>query len=164
MFANGKNPINVAKGWKGNAISEKKKNVILKGIIEDLKNLPSKNRITEDMYEKISKEKLDASAEAPNPLAIQGPEKIRQITHDNWISNENVNPHVHEFTEETYNLAHLMKSYSEKLYELLYQSLFLPNPSKVETHFSKIISNTKQQLIDKNNVEKNFSIIELKTI
>lgn len=48
-----------------------------------------------------------------------------------------------------------MKSYSEKLYELLYQSLFLPHPSKVETHFSKIISNTKQQLIDKNNIEKN---------
>lgn len=72
------------------------------------------------MYEKISKEELDASAEAPNPLAIQGPEKIRQIIHDNWISNENVNPHAHEFTEETYNLAHLMKSYSEKLYELLY--------------------------------------------
>lgn len=56
MFANGKSPINVAKGWKGKAISEQKKVEALKKIIEDLKKLPPKNRIDEDIYEQIAKE------------------------------------------------------------------------------------------------------------
>ena len=121
MFINGKNPINVAKGWKGNAITKQKKIDALKQIIEDLKKLPEKNRISNEDYEKLLKEKLDASEEAPEPILTQGPEKIRQIIQDNWIHNEDKDPHVHEFTEETYNLAHLMKSSCNKLYELLYK-------------------------------------------
>ena len=94
MFANGKSPINVAKGWKGKAISEQKKVETLKNIIEDLKKLPPKNRFDEDIYEIISKEKLDSSNEAPQPPELNGPESIRQIIYDNWVSNEDKKPNT----------------------------------------------------------------------
>lgn len=162
MFANGKSPINVAKGWKGKAISEQKKVEALKKIIEDLKKLPPKNRIDEDIYEQIAKEKLDSSNEAPQPRELNGPEIIHQIIYENWVNNEDKKPNAHEFSQETYNLAHLMKSYSNKLYELLYQALYQPHPDRVEKHFATSIKEAKKGFTEKANIQKNVKLYRSK--
>ena len=151
-----KNPVNVAKGWKGNALSEKAKNQQLQKIITSLKNLPLKNRMNEEEYNKLITSKVDISNEAQQQNEIEGYQILRKIFIDNWKHNENENPHSYSFTKETYELAHLMKSYSEKLYELIYKSFYLPHPTSVEEYFSKPLKDKKEELIDISNIARNI--------
>lgn len=112
-----------------------------------MKNLPSKNRISEEEFQQIKNNKLDASAEAPEPLEREGYERIRLNFIDNWIHNKN--PHSYSFIDETYELDHLIKSYCPKHYKILFKPFYLQYPSSVETHFSNTLKEKKEELIDK---------------
>lgn len=72
------------------------------------------------------------------------------------FQNKDICPNSHDFIAETYNLSHLIKSSIGRLYDILYQALCLKHPSRVKNHFSKIIKEAKENLINKANLHKNL--------
>ena len=79
---------------------------------------------------------------------------MKKIFTDNWKRNENKNSHSYDNIRATYQLAHMMNSYSEKLYELISKAFDLPYPSSVDTYFTVELKEKKVKLI--NNIEKNI--------